>query len=232
MAITTRSGKVINEPKSIGTKHEQRLKGNVEEEVEAEYVDDIEEVQPIVNLVERKEKEVEVTLPLQQIPRPPRPFPLKLQKTVEDGKFGKVITMLKQLSEDPCAFTIPCTIGSFEFAKYLCNLKESINLMSLAIYKQLGLGVPKPTTMRLMMADRSVKRPTGILCDVRLKVDNFIFSEDFVILDCEVDFKVPIILGRPFLAIGRALVDVDSGELKLRLNEEVKFKICRSIKQP
>ncbi|KAK4706812.1 hypothetical protein R3W88_033630 [Solanum pinnatisectum] len=79
--------------------------------------------------------------------------------------------------------------------------------MSLSIYKKLGLGVPKPTKMRFIMADTSVKRPMGILCNVLVKVDTFIFPADFVILDCKVDFKVPIILGRPFLATGQALVD-------------------------
>ena len=58
------------------------------------------------------------------------------------------------------------------------------------------------------MADRTVKRPIGILHDVLVKVKLFIFPEDFVILDCEVDFEVPIILGRPFLATGRAFVDM------------------------
>ncbi|XP_049391584.1 uncharacterized protein LOC125856023 [Solanum stenotomum] len=65
---------------------------------------------------------------------------------------------LVQKKEDSSAFTIiPCTIGSIKFAKALCDLGASINLMPLAIYKQLGLGVPKPTSMRLMMVDRSVK---------------------------------------------------------------------------
>ncbi|KAK4726894.1 hypothetical protein R3W88_031811 [Solanum pinnatisectum] len=138
---------------------------------------------------------------------------------------------LVQKKEDSGAFTIPCTIGSIEFTKALCDLEASINLISLAIYKKLGLGVPKPTTMRLIMADRSVKRPVGILCDVLVKVDTFIFPIDFMILDCEVDFDVPIILGRPFLATGQALVDVESGELKFRLNkEELQFKIYRSMK--
>ncbi|XP_015055037.1 uncharacterized protein LOC107001557 [Solanum pennellii] len=85
----------------------------------------------------------------------------------------------------------------------------SINLTSLGIYEKLGLGMPKPTTIRLMIADRSVKRLVGILCDVLVKVYTIIFPADFVILDCEVDFEVPIILGRPFLATRRALVDVE-----------------------
>ena len=54
---------------------------------------------------------------------------------------------------------------------------------------------------------------------------------DFVILDCEVDFEVPIILGRPFLATGRALVDMEKGQMKFWLNnEEVTFNICSSTR--
>ena len=104
--------------------------------------------------------------------------------------------------------------------------------MPLSIYKKLGLGDPKPTTMRILMDDRTVKRPIGILHDVLVKVESFIFSADFVILDCEVDFEVPIILGRPFLATSRALVDMLKGQMKFRLNnEEVTFNICRSMRQ-
>ena len=65
-----------------------------------------------------------------------------------------------------------------------------------------------------------------------VKVESFIFLADFVILDCEVDFEVPIILGRPFLATGRAFVDMEKGQMKFRLNtEEVTFNICRSMRQ-
>ncbi|XP_049366950.1 uncharacterized protein LOC125831852 [Solanum verrucosum] len=254
----------------IGTEHEHEHEQVLEqtgiEEAEAEQADDLEDAQLIAKPVGAKEKEVKGTMPLQQIPRPPLPFPQRLKKKVKDGKFAKFITILRQLSmniplvetleqmpgyakfmkdlvtktklslvqkkEDPGAFTIPCTIESIEFAKALCDLRASINLMLLAIYKQLGLGVPKLTTMRLMMDDRSVKRPVGILCDVLVKVGTFIFPADIVILDYEVDFEVSIILGRPFLAMRLALVDVESGELKFRLNkEEVKFKIYRSMKQ-
>ena len=85
--------------------------------------------------------------------------------------------------------------------------------------------------MQLLMADRTVKRPIGILHDVLVKVESFIFPADFVILDCEVDFEVPIIFGRSFLASGRALVDMENGQMKYRLNnEEVTFKICRSMR--
>lgn len=86
---------------------------------------------------------------------------------------------LIQKKADPGAFTIPCTIRSIKFAKFLCDLGASINLMPWAIYENLGLGITKPTTMRLMMLDRSVKRPVGILCDILVKVDTFIFPANF-----------------------------------------------------
>ena len=138
---------------------------------------------------------------------------------------------LVQKQEDPSAFTIPCTVGSLHFAKALCDLGEIINIMPLSIYKKLGFGDPKPTAMRLLIVDRIVKRPTGILYDVLLKVESFIFPVDFVILDCEVKFEMTIILGRTFPATGRALVDMEKGQMKFWLNnEEVTFNICRLIR--
>ncbi|XP_049373476.1 uncharacterized protein LOC125838472 [Solanum verrucosum] len=122
--------------------------------------------------------------------------------------------------EDPGAFTIPRKIGMLHIAKALCDLGASINLMPYAIYKKLGLGEPKATTMSLLMADRSIKHPMRVLFDILVKVDRFIFPADFVILDCEIDVENLIILGRPFLAIGRALVDVESGKLKFRVNDD------------
>ena len=86
---------------------------------------------------------------------------------------------LVQKKEDPGAFTIPCTIGSFHFVKALCDLGASINLMPLSIYKKLGLGNPKRTAMQLLMADRTVKRPIGILYDVLVKVELFIFFRSY-----------------------------------------------------
>lgn len=105
------------------------------------------------------------------------------------------------------AFTTPCTIGTLSIANSLFDHGASINIMSLSIYKQLGLGVPKLKSMKLLMVNHSFKWHLDILYDVLLKVENFIFLVDFVILNCKVEFEVPIILGRPFLATKRVLVD-------------------------
>ncbi|XP_016462627.1 uncharacterized protein LOC107785768 [Nicotiana tabacum] len=115
--------------------------------------------------------------------------------------------------EDLGAFTIPYTIGSADFAKALCDLWASINLMSYSMFKTLGIGQPRPTSMRLQMANRTMKRSLGTIDNVFVRVDKFILSANFVILDCEVDYEVTIILGRPFLDTKKALVDVEAGEL-------------------
>ena len=69
--------------------------------------------------------------------------------------------------------------------------------------------------------------------DVLVKVDKFIFPADFIVLDMEEDETMPIILGRPFLATGRALIDVQKGELKLRVEkEEATFKVFSVFEIP
>ncbi|XP_070028980.1 uncharacterized protein [Nicotiana sylvestris] len=96
--------------------------------------------------------------------------------------------------EDPGYFMIPCTIGSAEFTKTLFDLVTSINFMPYSVFKTLGFGQLRPTAMRLKMANRTMKRPLGVIKDVLVRVDKFILPADFVILDCEVDYEVLIIL--------------------------------------
>lgn len=81
--------------------------------------------------------------------------------------------------------------------------------------------------MRLLKADQTLKKPVGILCDILVKIDFFIFPTNFLILDCEVEFQVPIIFGRPFISIGRNLVDMELGLLMFKLNNDmVSFYVC------
>ncbi|XP_022854263.1 uncharacterized protein LOC111375637 [Olea europaea var. sylvestris] len=133
---------------------------------------------------------------------------------------AKIQKKLPPKLKDPRSFIVPCIIGDFCFDKALCNLGVSINLMPLSIFRKLGLGEPKVTTVTLQLADRSLTHPRGIIEDVLFKVDKLIFLADFLILDMEEDKDVPIILGQPFLATARALIDVQQGQLTPRLGEE------------
>lgn len=86
-----------------------------------------------------------------------------------------IVHLMAPKLEDPGAFTIPYTIGSAEFAKALCDLGASINLMPYSVYKTLGIGKPRPTSMRLHMSDRTMKRPFGVIEDVLVRVDKSFF---------------------------------------------------------
>nr|GEX03677.1 hypothetical protein [Tanacetum cinerariifolium] len=74
--------------------------------------------------------------------------------------------------------------------------------------------------MPLDLADRSISRPIGVAEDVYVKVGSFHFPADFVVVDFDVDPRVPLILGRSFLKTGRALIDVFETELTLRVGKE------------
>ncbi|XP_010247294.1 PREDICTED: uncharacterized protein LOC104590358 [Nelumbo nucifera] len=142
-----------------------------------------------------------------------------------------LLNKLPQKLKDPWSFTIPCTIGSLKINKALCDLGASINLMSYLVFKKLGLGEPQPTRVALQLADRSIKHPRGIIEDVLVKVDKFMFLVDFIMLDMEEDVDVQLILGRPFLATRKATVDVQKGQLSLMIqDEEVTFKMSDAIK--
>ncbi|XP_070017075.1 uncharacterized protein [Nicotiana sylvestris] len=191
--------------------------------------------------------------------RPPAPFPQRLAKYQKEEQYKKFLEMLKQIQvniplidalkempgyektikdlmspkfnfqdlatmtftqicsvvvtrpiaeklSDPGSFTIPCTISNFAFAKALCDLGANINLMPLAIYKRLGIRRARPTYMLLQLADRTVKRPSGILDDVLIQV---------------------------VLSYWRALIDCETVELKMRLNDEhITFNVQKSMRRP
>ncbi|XP_061343130.1 uncharacterized protein LOC133289247 [Gastrolobium bilobum] len=121
--------------------------------------------------------------------------------------------------KDPGSFSIPIEIGNIEVGKALCDLGASINLMPLSMCRALGIKELKPTTVSLQLADRSIRRLDGVIEDVLVKIDKFIFPADFVVLNMEEDTEIPLLLGRPFLATARAMIDVEQGKLMLRVNE-------------
>nr|GEX43726.1 reverse transcriptase domain-containing protein [Tanacetum cinerariifolium] len=127
--------------------------------------------------------------------------------------------LLKKLG-DPGKFIIPCDFPGMDVCHALADLSASINLMPLSIWKKLSLPELTPTRMTLELADQSITRPKGVAEDVFVKVGKFHFPIDFVVLDFEADPRVPLILGRSFLRIGRALIDVYGEEIILRVNDE------------
>jgi hypothetical protein len=146
--------------------------------------------------------------------------------------FRTPVFKLPPKKNDPGSFLIPCFIGNLSIGNALADLGASINLMPYSIFKTLDLGEPTPTRMTIQLADRSIKHPMGLVENLLVKVDRFIFPVDFVIMDMDEDKNVPLILGRPFLATSRALIDVSNGKLILRMNDDqVVLDIQESMKR-
>ena len=95
----------------------------------------------------------------------------------------------------------------------------NVNLLPYSMYKQLGLGELKPTTITLSLPDKSIKIPKGTIEDVLIQVDKFYYLVYFVVLDIEPIAVganyVPIILGRPFLATSNAIINCQNGVMQL-----------------
>ncbi|XP_062102860.1 uncharacterized protein LOC133813692 [Humulus lupulus] len=139
--------------------------------------------------------------------------------------------------KDPGCPTISCQIGTHEFSQALLDLGASVNLMPYSVYSQLGLGEIKTTSVVLQLADRSIKKPRGIVEDVLVQVDKFYYPVDFLILDTQsvvnMESKIPIILGRPFLATANALINCRNGLMKISFgNMTLEVNIFHVAKQP
>ncbi|XP_058751568.1 uncharacterized protein LOC131624648 [Vicia villosa] len=142
---------------------------------------------------------------------------------------GKLPPKLK----DPGNFTIPCNIDDLFGGKALCDLGESINLIPLSIFKKLGIGASWPTTITLQLADKSICYPQGNIEDVLVRVDKFVFPADFIIMDFDANEDILILLGRHFLATVRTLIDVEKGELTMRVNgQQVVFNVMNALQYP
>ncbi|XP_070021967.1 uncharacterized protein [Nicotiana sylvestris] len=236
----------------------------------------------IPKVTQEQKNAAEISEPM-EAPRPPPPFPQRLQKKTDDRMFTKFLSMLSQVQlniplvdvlreipkyvkyikdivahkrrltdfetvaltkectsrvqnklpqklKDLGSFTIHVRIGNVDVGRALCDLGASINLMPLSLFKQLGLGAPRPTTVMLQLADRSIAHPEGVIEDVLLQIGKFIFPADFIILDYVADELVPIILGRPLLATGDAIIKVREGKMILRVDDmEAVFNVYRAI---
>lgn len=105
--------------------------------------------------------------------------------------------LLKNL-KDPRSFTNPSTIGNLKLKRVLYNLSSSINFIALFVFKKFDFGKVIPSNITLQIMTQSLSTSYGILDDALVKVENFIFLIDFVVLEIKVVNHVSIILGMPF----------------------------------
>nr|GEV78565.1 DNA-directed DNA polymerase [Tanacetum cinerariifolium] len=146
---------------------------------------------------------------------------IELAKTPLNENCSAVV--LKKLPEklgDPCRFLIACDFLEFDNCLALADLGSIINLMPLSIWNKLRLPTLNDTKMVLELADRTISKPTGVAENVFVKVGKFYFPDDFVVLDFIADPRVSLILGRPILSTGHAIIDVHEREIILRQDKQ------------
>nr|XP_016457920.1 PREDICTED: uncharacterized protein LOC107781696 [Nicotiana tabacum] len=119
---------------------------------------------------------------------------------------SRIQSKLSQKLKDPGSFTIQISIGKHAVGRALCDLGASINLMPLSVFRKLGLGELRPTAIILQLADRSLAHPEG---------------------------EVPFILGHPFLATCRAIIDVCERKMTMRVGDQVEvFNVYKALRLP
>nr|GEW70581.1 reverse transcriptase domain-containing protein [Tanacetum cinerariifolium] len=208
-AITTRSGLVIDghtiptPPQSINSEVDEHVEETFTDPNLAEYTIKVPPPPKMLKaLLSNKEK-------LQELANTP----------LNENCSAVILKKLPEKLRDPGKFLILCGFSELK-CKALAYLGASINLMSLSVWKKLGLPELIPTRMTLELANRVICTPAGIARDVFVPVGKFTFPIDFVIVDYESDPRVSLILGRTFLQTSSALIDVHGEEMILRDGDE------------
>lgn len=134
---------------------------------------------------------------------------------------------------DPGSFVLNCNIEDRQFGRPLCDLGSSVNLMPYSVATSLDFNQFKHTRITLVLADKSVRVPEGILEDVPVMINNCHVPTDFVVLRYKQEPKDPLILGRPFLATAGVIIDVKEGQISLNIGSiPLTFDMEKLIKRP
>ncbi|XP_058783817.1 uncharacterized protein LOC131658555 [Vicia villosa] len=244
-AIFTRSGKEVNSgvnEEVIVEDEEEIIVEDEEEEVTVENEGEKSEEKVEEELVEKERKEKEGKEKNdKKVNRNKKRNENMLTKkkkytneetVVLDAHCSAIIQKTPPRKEaDPGRVILPITIGGNYISNGLVDLGSSINLIPLSVVKRLGNIEMKHTRITLQLADKSIISPYGVVQDMLVKVDKFLFPVDFVVVDMEEDRDVPLILGRPFMKTTRMMIDIDDGIMKVRVQDkEVIFTLFESMK--
>jgi len=261
---TLRSGKVIEKPILEPCEKEDELVSEGKERVESEHCKEETDSPPALPFShamtkQRKDnhnseifetfKHVRINIPLldaiKQVPSYAK-FLKDLCTVKRNLNVKKKAFLAEQVSvilqndnalkyKDPGCPTISCFIGEHKIDRVILDLGASVNLLPYSVFQSLNLSELKPTSVTLLLADRFVKVPRGIVEDVLVQVDKFIFPVNFIVFDTqpvEVCNSIPVILGRPFLATSNALINCRNGVMKLSFgNMTLKMNIFNICKQ-
>ncbi|XP_015165387.1 uncharacterized protein [Solanum tuberosum] len=213
--LTTKMSKENEEEElAIITRSGKIAIGNEGEEREENQGEEEAEVTDHQNIGKKAQEEMnqhnETSKIIQPLPKIHPHFPHRLKKKNEDERFKIFLSVFKKLS-----INLPLVEALLEMPGYAKFMKELVTKKRILDYETIEV----PHSCSAIMTNELITKRDD--------------PGAFTIPYCDIDVEVPIILGRPFLATGRVLVDVEIGKLKFRVNDnEVTFNICKSMKQP
>ncbi|XP_048227256.1 uncharacterized protein LOC125369286 [Ricinus communis] len=156
--------------------------------------------------------------------QPPVPYPMRLRQDKVDKHYSKFLDLFKQLK-----ISLPFVEAILQMPKYAKLLKEILS--NKRKLEDLGQVVLNEKCSAILQNKLPLKRRDP--GSFTIIVDKFIFPVDFVVMDMEGESTVPLILGRPFLATSRVVIDVSDGKLKLIVDDEtITFDLATSMRQP
>ncbi|XP_038885939.1 uncharacterized protein LOC120076247 [Benincasa hispida] len=147
------------------------------------------------------------------------------------GMFGQPFFSLRR---DAIKYVYNCCMKAVVFVReYVLDMMVHFNVAE--VYgvvvdekSQLGISEARPTIVTLQLSEKSIRYPEGKIEDILVQVETFINSVNFIILEANTD--IPIILGRPFLSTGRALIDLQKSELTIRVDDQqVKIDVFNAL---
>nr|GEV20689.1 reverse transcriptase [Tanacetum cinerariifolium] len=166
--------------------------------------------------------------------RPSIPYPSRLQdqklRNKANDQQEKFFQIFKDLNFNISFADALILMPKMAECLALADLSASINLLPLSVWNKLSLPDLSPTCTTLELADRSISNLVGVAEDVFVKVGTFHYPSDFVVVDFDADPRVPLILGRSFLKIERALIDVFEGNYLPEVRKELKICEAKSDK--
>ena len=122
---------------------------------------------------------------------------------------------LPKKMNDPGNFVLPVKVNGTTPLYALPDTGSSVSIMLYSLYQKLGLRDPQPNYSKLTMADNSKAKAMGEVRNVRVQIGYQAFLADFLVLDVPVDKELPLLLGRPFLRMCGAIIDLGRGTMTI-----------------
>ncbi|GJV25647.1 MAK10-like protein [Tanacetum coccineum] len=130
-------------------------------------------------------------------------------ESLELGKNGSTFVQgeVSTKMEEPGLFTLPCRLGDSKPFDTLADLGSCVSIIPLYHFKKLNIGLLEKTDHIFRLADETKSYPVGIVKDVEVHIGKLKLLNDFYVIDMKKDPKIPLLVGRGFLATANAIID-------------------------